>query len=389
MKSQISGVINHDQIKDIVFEQSLNGVFVMLLPHPVTWDGTSIDEKEQLLDLFYDNQVVAHFNPAFCEMHGLSPENALNLKPKDFYKDKSYFKEVWQQLYNDGYLKVQSVKPNFNGKTIYIDGSYRLIYSKTGEIIGHYGIQQDVTEQRNQEEALRNAIKMRDKFVDILSHDLKAPIANIISLIGLFEKAYEAKHQTSYTNELFDMLRKSSGHLNDMLHNMLIWSRSHGKRIPFNPEFNRLETVVERTIEPYVDIARSKSIELSFDSDVFSNKSIYVDIDMLHTILSNLIVNAIKFTPNHGEISITFSEDESYDIIAVTDNGVGIKPTRLKTLFKVGENISKPGTNGEKGSGLGLLIIDDFIKRHQGKIDVQSELGKGSTFKCYFPKKSN
>ena len=387
MNSRVAKLINNNRIAEVIFENSVNGMFIMLLPEPITWEDKSEAEKEQLLDFIFENQVVAHCNMAFLDLNGIDPTNTEILTPKYFFRnDKGYYKEIWHQIYSKGQLNVQSFKTKRDGTPLHVDGTYQLIFNDSNQILGHFGIQQDVTSQKNLEIELLNAVKMREKFIDILSHDLKMPVANIIGLLDLFEKAYDAHNQRDYTNELFSMLKTSTSYLDEMLQNMLVWSRSHGNRIPFKPEKHQLSSIVDRCVEPYVDIARSKSIELIFDKEIECPHTLFVDLDMINTIIINLITNAIKFTPKGGSITVKYLDNDVYDVISVSDTGKGISESKLSKLFKVGEIVSSPGTNGEKGSGLGLLIIDDFIKRHHGKIEVSSELGKGSTFTCYLPK---
>ncbi|NJO87958.1 MAG: GHKL domain-containing protein [Chloroflexia bacterium] len=108
---------------------------------------------------------------------------------------------------------------------------------------------------------------------------------------------------------------------------------------------------------------------------------------MLHTILRNLISNAIKFTPEHGQITVNAESDKSGIQVCVADTGIGIKAIDLENLFRIDVNSVRKGTNKEEGTGLGLLICDEFIKSHGGKIWVESEERKGSKFFFTVPHK--
>ncbi len=106
---------------------------------------------------------------------------------------------------------------------------------------------------------------------------------------------------------------------------------------------------------------------------------------MLNTVLSNLITNAIKYTPKNGTVKISVSTIANHVKISIVDSGVGIERTKLDNLFKINEVTSTPGTDKEKGTGLGLILCKEFVEKHGGKIGVESEIGKGSNFWCLLP----
>ena len=114
--------------------------------------------------------------------------------------------------------------------------------------------------------------------------------------------------------------------------------------------------------------------------------SIIADEAMISTVLRNLISNAIKFTNPEGEIIISVEKNYNELLVAISDNGVGIMPDILAKLFRIDESYSTSGTQNEKGTGLGLILCKEFIEKHNGKIWVESELGRGSTFYFTIPK---
>jgi len=111
------------------------------------------------------------------------------------------------------------------------------------------------------------------------------------------------------------------------------------------------------------------------------------DENMLNTVLRNLISNAIKFTPKGGQVKVEVEVEDSQVIISVSDTGIGMKPETIEKLFKIETSFTTRGTENEKGTGLGLLLCKEFIEKHEGKIWVESEEGKGSTFSFSLPVK--
>jgi signal transduction histidine kinase len=128
-------------------------------------------------------------------------------------------------------------------------------------------------------------------------------------------------------------------------------------------------------------LQKNINIELQINQDI----NVKADENMLKTIIRNLATNAIKFTPNNGQIKIIANKKDSLAEITVADNGIGISEENIKNLFRLDINLTKAGTSNETGSGLGLLLCKEFIEKNNGKICVESTEGKGSTFTITLP----
>jgi len=169
------------------------------------------------------------------------------------------------------------------------------------------------------------------------------------------------------------------------------WARSQKGTIAYNPEMINLFLITKEISKLLTQSFKNKSIKLI--NQIALNSYVFADRDMLATIIRNLLSNALKFTNKHGEITIkTFSySDEKQNQfvgISVSDTGVGITAKAQSTLFDIGENISTAGTEDEKGTGLGLILCKEFVEKHGGKIWVESEVGKGSSFFFTVPRTS-
>jgi signal transduction histidine kinase len=231
---------------------------------------------------------------------------------------------------------------------------------------------------RSSEKKLTETNQVKDKFFSIIAHDLKGPIATQASFLNTL-----IKHIDSFTKEETKFLAKeiyaSVNNLSTLLENLLEWSRSQMGLKDFRPEKINLEKVVWRNVELMKPRANEKEIVLSHEID--PNLFVYADENMVNFIVRNLMSNALKFTKKGGEVKVQSKTLEDGIVeIAVTDTGIGIEPEELKKLFQVGNKVSRPGTANEKGTGLGLMLCREFVEMQDGRIWVDSELGKGTTF---------
>ena len=148
----------------------------------------------------------------------------------------------------------------------------------------------------------------------------------------------------------------------------------------YNPEQFDLGDVIQENFAIFKEIAEQKSITIN--RSLPEDMMVLADKNMISTVIRNLVSNAIKFTRGGGEVTISASKTSQEIIVTVEDNGLGIAPSRVEKLFRIDMNESTPGTNREKGTGLGLVLCKDFVEKHGGRIWVESEEGKGSTF-CF------
>jgi signal transduction histidine kinase len=184
--------------------------------------------------------------------------------------------------------------------------------------------------------------------------------------------------------ETVEGINVSSKKLFKLLENLLDWSRSQTGRIKYEPDMISLRYLIESTIILLMQNALEKDIEL--DAEVNEDINVFVDREMIATVIRNLVANAIKFTDSGGRIDILAEEKGDVVEVAVVDTGIGIRKEDMKKLFRIDVHHSTIGTSQEKGTGLGLILCREFVERHGGKIWAESEFGKGSTFKFTLPK---
>lgn len=265
---------------------------------------------------------------------------------------------------------------------VWIEEVSEIVYDTNREFAKMIGTMHDITDRKNAEQALKESNKTKDLFFSIIAHDLKSPFNTLLGFSDLLVKRpddFDEQKQRKFLNAINQNIKSTY----NLLENLLLWSQTQRGSIDFEPEKANLFLQVTETYNLLNQQAVSKSIIL--ENKTPESIYIWVDKNMFQTTLRNLISNAIKFTPRGGSIELTAKpisnkSEKSYTQISVKDNGAGISKEKQEQLFKISENISTKGTEGESGTGLGLILCKEFIEKHGGKIWVKSEKGKGSEF---------
>ncbi len=240
-----------------------------------------------------------------------------------------------------------------------------------------------VIEKSEQELRILNASK--NKFFSIIAHDLKNPLHNVLGYSSLLYKDYERFNETERRRFATDIYH-STHSIYRLLQNLLEWSRSQTGALNFTPSDVEYHRILDNAIGVLKSLAEQKNIKINMESD--PDLKIYADPVMIETVLRNLINNAIKFTPDGGHIEVNAKKINEDIIISVIDSGIGISDEDSQNLFKIDSKVKRKGTNNEDGSGLGLILCHEFINKHNGKIWVESKLGKGSEFIFTIPAKA-
>jgi signal transduction histidine kinase len=232
------------------------------------------------------------------------------------------------------------------------------------------------------EKELQKLNVSKDRIFSIVAHDLRNPVA---AVAGFSELLYDNFDQfpVETQKEYLLQITQATQRIQNLLENLLIWARSQLKAVKFEPETFRVRTVIDECLKELKANLDHKKIECTVKLD--RKCVVRADRAMIHTVFRNLIMNAVKFSFPGGRIWIVAVSEEGRCRVQVTDEGIGIQPEIQKRLFSFGEVGSTPGTAGEPGSGLGLSICRDFVRKNNGEIEVESEPGNGSTFSVVLP----
>jgi signal transduction histidine kinase len=239
----------------------------------------------------------------------------------------------------------------------------------------------DIIRQQNRELWELNASK--DKFLSILAHDLKNPIAGLMTISELTAKMYSSLTDTERLNYIKE-IHSSAERVLNILEDLLQWSRSQSGRIEYNPTEVNLARVTAEALAAVEDTVLKK--ELSVENNIPEESSVFADRYMIATVIRNLLSNAAKFSYPGGKISLEARINESHVSYKVTDSGIGIPEENMKRLFRIDGGLSTPGTEKEKGTGLGLILCKEFVEKNKGTIRAESTPGKGTTFTFTLPK---
>jgi signal transduction histidine kinase len=226
----------------------------------------------------------------------------------------------------------------------------------------------------------------KDKIMSIIGHDLKTPFHQIISLSQILKEEIDGFSKKEILALLDDMAHASENGMKT-LQDLLNWASGQRENVVVNFRNLHLYPLIDSIIQSLRLSAAAK--QLGFVTDIAEDALIYADEKMVTVAFRNLLSNAIKFSRHGGKITITYVKRDEGAQILFTDEAIGIEEKDLKKLFAGGINDSRPGTDGETGSGLGLMLCREMIHNNKGSIEVKSHPGKGTTFTVILPVTSN
>ncbi len=222
----------------------------------------------------------------------------------------------------------------------------------------------------------------KDKFFSIVAHDLRGPLGALSQIAEMYfsnSSSFTDKEKTDIQRSFLSSLKAS----NRLVENLIGWASVQMKKEKPNPTNLHLNSSIALISEAYEHISKDKSIEINntVPDDIF----IFADENHVQLILRNLVGNAIKFSKTNSQISISATSHENNVLIEVKDSGVGISPELLKSLFSIEKQTTTKGTKGEKGSGLGLILVKEYTELNKGSIRIESTPGEGTSFFIELP----
>ena len=233
-----------------------------------------------------------------------------------------------------------------------------------------------------QNKQLSETIQLKNKLFSVIAHDLRSPVVNILYMLNLLkEPEYKDKHD-NFTNSSIQYAQM----VISLLENMLAWGRGQEEKIRYAPEKHDLASIILTNLSIFKETSDRKNISVNFTQR--GNSTGYFDKDLLDIVIRNLLSNAVKYTSRGGRISILV-KDKSFEggglMLKICDNGEGISPEKQKILFSQSEIESTPGTEMEKGTGLGLKLCAELVNLNRGTIEVESKVGEGTCFIITLP----
>ena len=229
---------------------------------------------------------------------------------------------------------------------------------------------------------LQELLKSKDIFLSVIAHDLKNSFSALLGLSELVLKNLYT-YDISKIESQVKLIHNTALNTHILLEDLLLWLITISGKMQCNPERLMLGKVCSDVLKDLSVNLEAKNIDISFSEG--EQVIVAADLNMLKIILRNLFSNAIKFTEENGFINICTETANDCAIVVISDNGVGMSDETKSRLWDVSKLYSTAGTNGERGTGLGLLLCRQFVERNCGKIWAESEIGNGSKFKFTLP----
>lgn len=346
--------------------------------------------KELYLKIFEDfpaliwrsrlDMLCDYFNKTWLEFTGRTMEQefgngwAEGVHPEDFDNCLKTYVDAFEK--REAFVMIYRMK-NKEGEYCWIRDFGRPFYDLDNSFLGYIGSCYDITSIKNNELELIELNATKNKFLSIISHDLKSPINTIIGLIDILEKRIQNNDIESIA-VLSKDIKQSTLRVKNLLMNLLEWSISQNGNMNFKPTIVSLNLLVQEVVALLEEIVKQKNIVLNINFT--ESFEVLVDKEMISTVLRNFLTNAIKYSFESGSIQIICERVIKNVRVTISDNGVGMHPKILKSLFKIGETISSKGTKNESGTGIGLILCKEFLDKHQSEVIVESIEGKGSKF---------
>ncbi|MDV7138339.1 hybrid sensor histidine kinase/response regulator [Maribacter sp. TH_r10] len=234
-----------------------------------------------------------------------------------------------------------------------------------------------------QSQKLEQDLVIKNRLFSIIGHDLRSPLSAIKMQLDFILRGIIDPSDKKFVDSTIHNLANTTDEAFNLLDNLLNWAKSESGVLSIIDEKINLKEIVEQN-ERLIKMALDDK-QIAFNIEVPEDAFIMADLNMLKTILRNLLSNALKFTPKKGTITIAATQNKSKWSISVTDSGTGMSPEELEKIMDKNAHFSKEGTEQEAGTGLGLVLCQDFIQKNGGKLSVESTLGIGSRFAFDMP----
>jgi PAS domain S-box-containing protein len=355
----------------------------------------AVETTEVGVTITNNQGIIEYVNPADAAMHGYVVSELLG-QPSSLFAPPDYRQHQSHTFPIEG-LEVfphwvrESVNMRKDGTEFAVKLISNPIYDDQDRQIGRVTVCEDITERKHAEAALLSAHRelkeknwqlqelnaSKDKFFSIISHDLRSPFTTLLG----FAQLLDAKALTYTPEELQHKamrIRTSAERLYALLENLLTWSRLQRGLMEYRPEHIDMWELVVQNFDLFQNKSEEKQVALQ--NRIEPGTVVYADEQMIDTVLRNLLSNALKFTSADDTITVSGRHKDLWLHVSVQDTGVGMDAETMSRLFRDDTQQTSPGTAGEKGTGLGLLLCQELVQQNGGSMRVDSEEGQGTTF---------
>ncbi len=332
-----------------------------------------------------ENGNIQSANRNFCEITGYTLKELIGKNPRIFksgYHNDEFYRGLWNTI-KCGKIWSGEIKNKRRDNSYYwLDTTIAPLYNKDNKQTGFLAIRFDCTKRKMFEEELVKLNNEKENILYAIAHDLKNPLNNLLSLVHMFKREVLDENRKKESYELIINDCKFSLRLIDQL-------LEAGKLETFNEKLSKesvaLKDLIQRSVVQFEEVVKKKRLKIKKKLPDISH-IVHVDINKFESAVNNLINNAIKFTPEGGEVVITAKKNKNDNTeISIIDTGIGIPDEQLPLIFDKFSKASRPGTNGEKSNGLGLWIVKRIVELHGGEINVFSKVNAGTEVRLTIP----
>jgi len=331
----------------------------------------AIESAYNMIIITDKNAVVQYANPAVERISGYSQNEVLGKTILwGGLMDTAYFKNMWEIIQSGEVFSGEIKNHRKNGDTYIAHITISPIKTKEG-IVGYIGTEEDITLQKE-------LLKEKEEFISMASHQLRTPLGSMKWNIELLQE------DSSHIKTDLEMLASINQGMIDIVNNLLATMRIHDNRLVVRYEAAQVEQLIKDVLSNFTNRINEKGLTLNTH---FPQQPLIVITDkaVFKEIVTNLVGNAVKYSPNKGKISLQIRKQGKNWVLCIKDQGIGIAKNDIKHIqdkFYRSKNVSHIG-----GSGLGLYIIKSYLQKMDGSLHITSTLHKGTTVKCTFPMK--
>ncbi len=341
-------------------------------------DESSIVSKTDL------NGVITFVNDNFCKLSGYKEQELLG-KSHNIIRHPDMSKKIFYELWKT--IKAKKVfhgiikNKKKNGDFYYVDSTVLPILDIDGNVTEYFAVRRDVTDLVLAREEALAAEKAKSAFLSTMSHELRTPLNAVIGFSQIILAKNDMPAET--LRSFIDKINISGKHLLNIVNNILDFSKIESGRMELSKQNFVVDNIVNEAILLIENELNKKEIKVQLEK--FENIKIFADEQLFKQVILNILSNAVKFSPQSSNITISYENLGDSHLVSICDEGVGLSEEDKKSIFEPFSQVKEHQNKAIKGTGLGLVISNKIIELHQGKIEVVSEVGKGSCFKIFIP----
>ncbi len=382
--------------------QSIVGVAVFIrdLTEQVQWENALKESEskyrqlfETVQDVYYKTDTegkITEVSPSIERYSGYKPSEVIGNPVEEFYYYREDRKKLLSTIKRNGEVIDFEVRlKTKDDELAWTSVNAYLLKDESGAFAGIQGSLRDISERKKAElELLRMNNKLsrlnnqKDKLFSVIAHDLRNMISGLTGALQILREEVEELSREEI-GKYVRLVSRNAENTDELLEDLLKWSRNQFESVDLQLEEVKPAELIDQVFDRIRIWATEKKIGLK--KEIGDNIVIRADREMLKTVLRNLISNAIKFSKPGSEVLVKAVESDYEVRIEVIDQGIGITPEQKQKILSKEVNYTTPGTDGEKGSGLGIDLCIDFVEQHDGQLDIRSKPGKGSTFSVVMP----